>query len=66
MIKSWKTSLFGAGGILTALIAAGALMFDGNPSTNPEWGTLIPLLFSSLVGIFARDKNVTSEQQGLK
>lgn len=61
-MKSWKTTAAGVGGILTVIGTALNQMFDGNPATNPDWNLLLPIILTSLIGIFARDNNVTSEQ----
>ncbi len=61
-MKSWKTTVAGVGGLLTALGSILNQLFDGNPATNPDWNVMLPVLFASIIGIFARDNNVTSEQ----
>lgn len=61
-MKSWKTSAAGWGALLTTIGTTLNQLFDGNPSTNPDWNYVLPLVFASLTGIFARDNNVTSEQ----
>jgi hypothetical protein len=63
-MKSWKTTAAGIGGLMTAIGSALNQLFDGNPATNPDWNLLLPIIFTSLIGIFARDNNVTSEQAG--
>lgn len=61
-MKSWKTTTAGVGALLTVIGTALNQMFDGNPATNPDWNLLLPIIITSLIGIFARDNNVTSEQ----
>jgi Neuraminidase (sialidase) len=64
--KSWKTT---TGGILTAVAAIAAAaqsLLDNDPATNPNWEVLAVALTTAWALINARDKNVTSEQQGLK
>jgi hypothetical protein len=61
-MKSWKTTAAGVGGLLTAIGSALNQLFDSDPATNPDWNLLLPVILTSLVGIFARDNNVTSEQ----
>ena len=61
-MKSWKTTAAGVGGLLTAIGSALNQLFDGNPATNPDWNLLLPVILTALIGIFARDNNVTSEQ----
>lgn len=61
-MKSWKTT---AAGIGTILATAGTVLnqlTDGNAATNPDWNYVLPLIFSGLVGLFARDNKVTSEE----
>lgn len=61
-MKSWKTTTAGIGALLTTLGTTLNQLFDGNPATNPDWNLVLPLILTSLVGIFARDNKVTSEQ----
>lgn len=63
-MKSWKTTTAGVGALLTVIGTALNQMFDGDPATNPDWNLLLPIIITSLIGIFARDNNVTSEQVG--
>lgn len=65
MKRSWKTSVMGAASIITAIAGAATLLLDGNPNTNPDWTAVIAAVVSGFGLIFARDANVTSEQQGL-
>jgi len=65
-MTSWKTTL---AGVLQFLAVAGqqlAMLFDGDPGTNPEWN----LVIGSLIVLFglgtARDNGVSSEQAGVK
>lgn len=64
--KSWKTSISGIATILIAILGAVQLLFDGKPETNPNWEVTIGLVTAGLSGLFARDKNVSSEQAGVK
>lgn len=65
-MKSWRTTVFGAGGLLT--VAAGVVnaMFDGDPATNPDWMVVIAAMSTAIGLLFARDDKVTSEQAGAK
>lgn len=65
MTRSWKTTLTGVAAILAAISGAAMALLDGNPNTNPDWTSVIAAVVSGFGLIFARDANVTSEQQGL-
>ncbi len=65
-MKSWKTTMAGIGAILVAVGAAVSAQFDADPATVPDWGTVIAAVVVGVGLIAARDKNVTSEQQGVK
>jgi len=65
-MKSWKTSLSGIAGILGMLGTAVSAALDNNPATDPQWGIVVPAVVTALGLLFARDANVTSEQQGAK
>lgn len=64
--SSWKTSIFGAGGILVIAANVAAMLLDGNPATNPDWSVVFAALMPSIAALFARDNTVTSEQAGAK
>ena len=49
---------------MTAIGSVLNQLFDGNPATNPDWNVMLPIIFTSLIGIFARDNGVSSEQVG--
>jgi len=66
MNGSWKTTLAGIGAILVAVGSAVVAQFDADPSTMPEWGAVVAAVIAGIGLITARDKNVTSEQQGIK
>jgi hypothetical protein len=57
-MRSWKTTALGICAIVSALAAAGKLILDGDPSTNPDYGTLIPLILAGVANIFAKDATV--------
>ncbi|MFH1067839.1 MAG: hypothetical protein V1746_08045 [bacterium] len=60
-MKSWKTTLFGA------LAALGVYLENlTEPSWMPMVGKVLVMISTFLVGLFARDNSVTSEQAGAK
>jgi len=66
MNKSWKTTLVGiltAAGIIAAQLG---YIFDDKPETVFSLEAVFAALGALGIGIFARDANVTSEQQGIK
>jgi len=65
-MKSWKTTLAGIGAILGAIGIALSAQFDNDPATVPDWATVVGAVVIGAGLIAARDKNVTSEQQGAK
>lgn len=64
--KSWKTTGLGIAGLVSLISITAKQLLDGDATTNPDWNSTLPILFSSLIGLFARDKDVSSEQQGVK
>lgn len=66
MKASWKTTLAGIGAILAAIGPALKAVFDGDPSTNPDWAVVATAVTAGIGLIFARDNKVTSEQAGAK
>lgn len=66
-MKSWKTTLFGSGGLVTVLyVSVISPMFDGDPNTAADWTPVLPVLSLAAGLFFARDNNVTSENAGAK
>lgn len=61
---SWKTTAGGVAAILAAVGGAITALTDGNPSTNPDWSTVIAAVTAGLGLLFARDHNVSSEEAG--
>ncbi len=60
--KSWRTTLFGVGGLGTIAWNVACAYFDGNPATNVDWSVTGPALAISIGLLFARDHVVTSAQ----
>jgi hypothetical protein len=65
-MKSWKTTAAGIAAILGVIFPAIAAALDANPATDPNWAMVIPAVITAAGLLFARDANVSSEQQGLK
>lgn len=63
---SWKSTVFGAGGLGAALFNIASMLFDDNPNTNPDWGVYLPIIFASAVGLFTRDNDKSSQDVGLR
>ena len=70
MEKSWKTTATGWGTLVIALLVAGVALIDGDPATVPDADAIFKALSTVgiavpiwLQGIFARDKDVSSEEQ---
>ena len=63
---SWKTTVFGAGGIFVIVANVASILLDGDPNTNPDWGVTFAALMPSIAALFARDNNKTSEDVGIK
>lgn len=53
MFKNWKTTLVGAGGAIA--IGGGQLLASG----NLNWKDYLTMAFMTLIGVFAKDANVT-------
>jgi hypothetical protein len=63
-MKSWRTSLFGVGGVVTIIGATLNALFDGDPATVVDWVTVCAGLAPAIGLLFARDNKVSSEQAG--
>lgn len=61
---SWRTSVFGTGGLVAVIAATATSLTDGNPLTNPDWGAVVAALMACAGLLFARDDKVSSEQAG--
>jgi len=67
MMKSWKTTVCGILGVVTAGITLIATpLLDADPETLPNWGAFGAAIAAALGLIFARDNDRTSEQAGAK
>lgn len=65
-MTSWRTSLFGTGGLIAVIASAASALFDGNPATNPDWTSVIAAASACIGLLFSRDHKVSSEQAGIK
>lgn len=65
-MKSWKTTLNGVLLILIAVATAAKALVDGDPSTNPDYATVMAAILGGIGLIAARDNKVTSEQAGAR
>ena len=63
--RSWKTTLAGLSSIMSGLGQIIYAITDGNPQTNPDWGTSIPLIITGIGLIFARDNDKSSRDIGI-
>lgn len=63
---SYRTSILGIIAIVTALTNAAQAIFDGDPATVFDLDTTIAAVAAGIGLIVARDKNVSSEAQGIK
>ncbi len=66
MKTSWRTTVFGAGGLVTVIAATANALFDGNPNTNPDWAMVAAAVAACIGLVFARDNKVSSEEAGIK
>ena len=66
MSKSWRTTLFGASGLIAVVASTLTAMFDGDPTTNPQWGVVSAAVAATIGLLFARDNKVSSESAGAK
>ena len=67
MKGSWKTTAFGIGSILAAAWALiGGPILDGVEQTVPQYAEFFAIASAGLVGLFARDNKVSSEDVGAK
>lgn len=57
---SWRTSMFGAGGLATLWFNVIAMLSDGNPATNPDWSVVLSATFIGVGALFAKDAVVSN------
>lgn len=65
-MSSIKTTAAGVCAIIAALAGACSALFDGNPSTSPDWASVGAAIMAGIGLISARDNSVSSEQAGAK
>lgn len=58
-MRNWKTTAAGILAALAVLFNAISLMFDYDPTTNPDWAVVVPALVASIGLIFAKDFDKT-------
>ena len=66
MSKSWRTTAAGIAGLVAVLAIELKALVDSDPSTVFSIETVIGAVTAFVIGWNARDKNVSSEQQGVK
>jgi len=64
-VKSWKTTVFGAGGVAIVIFNQLSTLLDGDPTTNPDWTVVVSTLGILLAFLFSRDANKSSEDSGV-
>ncbi len=64
--KSHKTTAMAIITALMAILGSVQLLMDGNPDTNPDWGTVAGTLATAIGLLFARDADKSSEDSGAK
>ena len=74
--KSWKTSTAGWLALIAAILGGVGFLLDGNPETNPDYAALVEMarglgitlggIAGAIIGKFARDNDVSSEEAGAK
>lgn len=57
---SWRSSLFGVGGLATILFNVASMLLDGDPNTNPDWSVTIPAIITAAALLFTKDANVSN------
>lgn len=57
----WHVKIAAISGFIALLSTTIAHLMDGNPATNPDWGTLIATATSLYALLFVRQANISSE-----
>jgi hypothetical protein len=57
---SWRTTVFGAGGLLALAAEVAGKLLDGNPDTNPDWPTVLTMAIPLIGLLFAKDAAVSN------
>lgn len=65
-MKSWKTTVGALIVLLSIVFHEVGNIMDTDPLTTFNWDAVIAGIGVFIMGLFARDKNVTSEQQSAK
>ena len=58
-MKSWKTTVFGAGGLVTIAATIASALLDGDPKTVVDWGVTVPMIAACIATMLAKDFNVS-------
>lgn len=67
MTGSWKTTLAAVLAVVAAGITLVAVPYlDADTTTIPQFKEFFAIALAALPGLFARDKDVSSEAQGIK
>lgn len=53
--SSWKTTLWGSGGLVTIVVVTAGQLLDNDPNTNPEWHLVLPVIFALIGNMFSKD-----------
>lgn len=64
--KSLQTSGTGWAAIIAIAGTVMKQLFDGDPSTNPDWNYVIPGIITAIGVVRSRPKNMTSEEAHAK
>lgn len=57
---SWKTIVFGTGGLLIIIANTLVMLMDNDPNTNPDWNITITAIVTNLGLLFAKDANLSN------
>lgn len=64
-LTSWRTTLTACILAIDAILHATSVIIDSDPTTNPDWNTVVVLLVAAVGLLFARDANVSSKMSGV-